>query len=279
MNGPLTNYSLSSTRAWLPACAPLMKTFFRYKDIIFYRTLAGLKSESRKNYLGYVWFLLEPVMSTGVLYFAMSHVTGQRGAEAIFTILLGMLAWQWFEGSVMLSSASIVGKFHVHMQVPLPKYLFPLVDIGINTIRFACAFVLVLAICLGFASGPGPALLWLPLVLLLQLALIIGVSLIVSIAVTLMPDLRMLLQSVFRLLFFVSGIFFGAERVPAHLLGWFHANPLTVLIESYRAIILSGHAPNVVLLGRATALIVAILIVGFLVQGYYDKRLLKLTNA
>jgi lipopolysaccharide transport system permease protein len=256
-----------------------MKTFFRYKDIIFYRTLAGLKSEARKNYLGYLWFLLEPVMSTGVLYFAMSHITGQRGAEAVFTILLGMLTWQWFEGSVMLSSTSINSKFHVHMQVPLPKYLFPLVDIGTNTIRFACAFVLVLAICLGFGSGPSLALLWLPLVLLLQLTLIIGVSLTVSIAVTLMSDLRMLLQSVFRLLFFVSGIFFGAERVPDRLLGWFHANPLTVLIESYRAIILSGRAPDPALLGRAAALIAGILLVGVFVQGHYDKRLLKLTNA
>jgi lipopolysaccharide transport system permease protein len=256
-----------------------MKTFLRYKDIIFYRTLAGLKSEARKNYLGYLWFVFEPMLSTAVLYFAMSQLTGDRGAEAVFGILIGMLAWQWFEGSVMLSSGSIAGKFHVHLQVPLPKYLFPLVDIGTNTIRFGCAFSIVLAVCLFFGAGPGLPLLWLPVVLVIQLFFIIGLSLVVSIAVTLMPDLRVLLQSLFRLLFFVSGIFFTAERVPEHLLPWFHANPITIFIESYRAIILQGHAPDVSLLARTVVFTAVLLVAGCFVQSHFDKRLLKLTNA
>lgn len=256
-----------------------MKTFFRYKDIIFYRTLAGLKSEARKNYLGYLWFIFEPMLSTAVLYFAMSQLTGDRGAQAVFGILLGMLTWQWFEGSVMLSAGSITGKFHVHLQVPLPKYLFPLVDIGANTIRFACAFAVVLLVCFFFGAPPGLALLWLPVVLLIQLLFIIGLSLVVSIGVTLMPDLRVLLQSLFRLLFFVSGIFFTAERVPEHLLPWFHANPITIFIESYRAIILHGHAPDTTLLARTVVFTIVLLIAGGFVQSHFDKRLLKLTNA
>lgn len=256
-----------------------MRSFFRYKDIIYYRTLAGLKSEARKNYLGYVWFLLEPLMSTGVLYFAMSHLTGQRGASAILTILLGMITWQWLEGSAMLSAGSIAAKFHVHQQVPLPKYLFPLVDIGTNTIRFAFAFGIVLVACFLFGARPSLALLWLPLLLGLQLALIIGLSLLVSISVTLVSDLRLLVQSLFRLLFFVSGIFFTAERVPAHLLPYFHANPMAVLIESYRAVILEGRSPDIILLGTVAAFSALLLAVGGLLHSYFDKRLLKLTNA
>lgn len=256
-----------------------MSELLRYKDIIFYRTLAGLKSEARRNHLGYFWFVLEPLLGTGVLYFAMSHLTGERGSVAVLTILVGMLAWQWFEGSIMLSANSLSQKFHIHLQVPLPKYLFPLVDIGTNTIRFAFAFTLVLSACLLLGPGPSPALLWLPVLLLLQLALITGVSLVVSIGVTLLPDLRLVLQSLFRLLFFVSGIFFTAERVPAHLLPYFHANPITVLIESYRRVILDRAAPDLVLLGRAALLALALLVLGACIQTYYDKRLLKLTNA
>lgn len=256
-----------------------MKNLIRYKDIILYRILAGLKSEARKNYLGYYWFILEPLLSTGVLYFAMSHLTGQRGTGPIFEILVGMLAWQWFEGSVMQSAGSITQKYHVHIQVPLPKYMFPIVDVGTTTIRFACAFPLVVGAAFILGKGPTLALVWLPLVLALQLAFIIGLSLVVSIGVTLMPDLRVLLQSVFRLLFFVSGIFFGAERVPANLLPWYHSNPLTVFIESYRAIILKGAAPDFVLLAKIVPATVLIFIAGCLVQRHFDKRLLKLTNA
>ncbi len=255
-----------------------MNNVLRYKDIIYYRTLAGLKSEARKNYLGYLWFIFEPLLSTGVLYFAMSHLTGNRGADAILTILVGMITWQWFEGSIMLSSLSLTTKFHIHMQVPLPKYLFPLVDIGTHTVRFACAFLLVLSVCLCLAHGPTIALLWLPVLLILQLAMIIGFSLIISISVTLMPDLKVLMQSIFRLLFFVSGIFFTAEKVPAHLLPYFHANPITIFIESFRGVILEGKAPNVSLLAYNAVITVVLFVVGGCIQSYFDKRLLKLTN-
>ena len=256
-----------------------IKDFTRYKDIILYRALAGLKSEARQNFLGYFWFVLEPLISTGIFYFAMSHLTGQRGAGAVFSILLGMTAWQWFEGSVLLSANSIKSKFHIHQQVPLPKFLFPLVDISINTIRFTFAFTIIVVACLMINKGPSWALLSLPAVLIIQLLFIVSLSLVISIAVTLFSDLFLILQSTFRLLFFVSGIFFGAERVPPHLLPYFHANPITIFIESYRAIIIDQKMPDLYLLQNALLVTGGLLIIGCIIQAYFDKRLLKLTNA
>jgi lipopolysaccharide transport system permease protein len=255
-----------------------MKDLLRYKDIILYRTLAGLKSEARKNYLGYIWFILEPLLGTGVFYFAMTHLTGQRGPAAVLTILVGMTAWQWFEGSVMLSANSITAKFHVHMQVPLPKYIFPMVDVGMNTVRFFFAFSLIIIAWWFLNAGPSVALPWLVLVLMLQLLFTISLSLAVSILVTLFSDLLLLLQSLFRLLFFSSGIFFTASKVPEHLLPYFYANPIAVFIESYREIILFQRAPNLHRLGNAALITLAILIISGLIQSYFNKRLLKLTN-
>jgi lipopolysaccharide transport system permease protein len=209
----------------------------------------------------------------------MSHLTGQRGAGAVFNILLGMTAWQWFEGSVLISANSIKAKFHIHQQVPLPKFLFPLVDVCINTIRFAFAFTIIVTACLLINKGPSWALLSLPAVLCIQLLFIVSLSMVVSIVVTLFSDLLLILQSSFRLLFFVSGIFFGVDRVPPHLLPYFHANPITIFIESYRAIIIDQKMPDLNLLQNALIITGFILIVGCIIQAYFDKRLLKLTNA
>jgi len=255
-----------------------MNDLLRYKDIILYRILAGLKSEARKNYLGYLWFILEPLLATGVFYFAMTHLTGQRGPTAVLTILVGMTAWQWFEGSVMLSANSIVAKFHVHMQVPLPKYIFPMVDVGTNTVRFGFSFVLIILACWLLVAGPSLALPWLALVLALQFVFIISLSLAVSILVTLFSDLLLLLNSIFRLLFFGSGIFFTVDKVPEHLLPYFYANPIAVFIDSYREIILFQRAPNLILLGEAALTTAKILVISGCIQYYFDKRLLKLTN-
>lgn len=255
-----------------------MQTFIRHKDIIYYRTLAGLKSEARKSYLGYMWFVAEPLLSTAVLYIVMTQVSGQRGPAAVMSILLGMVIWQWFEGAVMLGSGSITAKYHIHLQVPLPKYLFPLVDIGSHTIRFFFAYSLIATTCLVFGHGLSWAVFWLPIVILTQLIFTISVGLIVSLLVTLVSDLVVLIQSLFRLLFFVSGIFFTAERVPPALLPWFHANPLAVFIESQRAIILHGRAPDTGLLLQVALVSLGLLAAGAALHKHYDKSLLKLTN-
>jgi lipopolysaccharide transport system permease protein len=179
----------------------------------------------------------------------------------------------------MLSANSITAKFHVHMQVPLPKYIFPMVDVGMNTVRFFFAFILIIVACCFLNTGPSLVLPWLSLVLVLQLLFTISLSLAVSILVTLFSDLLLLLHSMFRLLFFSSGIFFTADKVPTHLLPYFQANPIAVFIESYRDIILLQRAPNLHLLGNAALTTTGLMAVSACIQSYYNKRLLKLTNA
>ena len=39
----------------------------RYRDIIWYRAYAELKAEAQLNYMGYVWWLLEPLAKHGSL--------------------------------------------------------------------------------------------------------------------------------------------------------------------------------------------------------------------
>ncbi len=257
----------------------------RYKDIVLYRTHASIKSEARQSYLGYVWFLLEPMMSTAVLYFAWSYINGAKGFEAILTILIGMVAWGWFESSVMGGAGSIKAKFHVLNQFSLPKWIFPVVTILVNSWKSLFVFGVVLA--MAAAKGLiGVHTLWLPVILLVQLMLIVGLTLPISIAVTLMHDLTTVISSVFRLLFFVSGLFFTASQVKQKCVegntpGLYEAflwNPMAVLIDAYRAVIQRGESPDFSLLGRAAGLALVFLVLGLAAHAYFDKKILKLTN-
>lgn len=269
--------------------------FIRYKDIVLYRTQAGIKSEGRQNYLGYIWFLLEPLMSTAVLYFAWTQLQGSKGPKSVLMILIGMITWQWFEGSVMIGATSIKAKFHVLNQFALPKYIFPIVSILVNSWKFVCVFALILVFSTFVSQqpegpafswhAPGLAWAWLPVVLAVQLALIVAVTMTLSIVVTLANDMLTVMSSVFRLLFFVSGLFFTVDSITfsdpekqERIRDLFHWNPMAVLIESYRKIILDNTAPDWALFARPVGITVVFLAVGLALNAYYDKKLLKLTN-
>lgn len=216
----------------------------RYKDILRYRTLAQLKAESKNNYLGYVWFVLEPLISTAILYVVFGLIMGNRGSDMVLFILIGMMIWQWFEGSITTGTHGISEKARILNVVNVPKFIFPMVYVLANTWRFLWVYLVMvlLAHILGYPANWG--YLWLPLVLFVQLFLILGITLPLAVVIAYMPDFTTMVSSVFRLLFFLSGIFFGPDRVPADLVFYYNLNPITLLMNANRDILLHGRMPD-----------------------------------
>lgn len=255
-----------------------ISTIKRYCGIILYRTIAGIKSEARQNYLGYLWFLLEPVLSTTVLYIAFTQVTGKTGPQYVAFLILGLISWQWFESSCMLGATAIKMKYGVLTQFNLPKYIFPIVSVMVNTWKFLCVFIVILIAAAIMGFPPNEHFVHLPQLLLFQLLLIIGITLPLSIGATLMNDLLTAVSSIFRLLFFMSGIFFDSSVVPENLKSWFYANPMAVFIESYRMVVIHNQAPHMSRLFEAAMVSTGFLVLGLVLHMYYDKKILKLTN-
>ncbi len=248
----------------------------RLWGIVFYRTLAGIKAEGRQNYLGYFWYLLEPALSTAIFYFAFSHVMG-RGVEYVIFLLIGLTAWQWYEGTCLAAATAIKAKLHILQHFDLPKHIFPLVTILVSTWKFLCIFFVLIAgyLLLGKNPWPGWNLVWLPLILACQLLLIVSTSIPLAISATYFNDTLTLASTVFRILFFVSGIYFSADKVPAQLLGAFYANPMAGIIESYRHVLLDRQPPNFPALLYCALASGAWLGVGLLFSAYVNRRILK----
>jgi lipopolysaccharide transport system permease protein len=247
----------------------------RYKDIVWYRTLAQLKSESKQFYLGYIWFLLEPALATSILFLVFGVILNNRSGEFVVFLVIGMTVWQWFEAAVNEGMLGTKMKLPILSQIPLPKYLFPLVQIFSATWKFAFVFtvVLVFAWICGFAPNKHyPELL---LVLGAQLLLIVGIALPCSVAATYYEDTMRVIQSLFRLLFYLSGVFFGPEKVPDDLKTWFYLNPMAGLIESYRTIILGQQALDLKLIAYPLVLGCIATIFGVMCCIAIDKKLMK----
>ena len=256
-----------------------VRKLIRYKDIILYRTAAGIKSEARQNYLGYLWFLFEPMLSAAVLYLALTKITGQKGPEYIAFLLLGLIAWQWFESAIAAASMSIREKYGTLIQFNLPKYLFPVVTVLINTWKFAVAFLVILCLMPWLGFPPNWRYLELPVIMFVQLLLIVGLAIPIALTLTFFSDLRAIVSSAFRLRFYLSGVFFKPELVPPELRRWFFANPMADLIDSYRQVVLDDAAPNGRHLAYAASVAIVLLAVGAIYHRLVDKRILKQIRA
>lgn len=253
----------------------IIDTITRHKDILWYRTTAYLKSESRQNYLGYIWFFAEPALLTLTLYLVFGFILGNRGSGFVLFLLTGLTVWQWFEGSINEGLLEIKAKLHIMHQVPLPKYIFPIVKIFVTTWKFICIFsvILVCSYCFGFK--PNMAYLCLPLLILSQLILVIGIVLPLSVAAAFYADISKVVSVVLRLLFYLSGIFFSTDIVPIKLLKFFYFNPIACLVEGFREIIFKEQFPQLFFILNSFIWGIILCIFGFLICKYVDKKILK----
>jgi lipopolysaccharide transport system permease protein len=215
----------------------------RFVDIVFFKAYADLRAERERTYLGFLWWVFEPVLYALVVWIVFQKVL-MRGAEgfALF-VLSGMVVWQWIKSCISHGSSSVLEAHGLIQQVRLPPVIFPLATILSDTVKFG--FVLALLILVLAASGtpPSPALLALPLVLVAALAFICAVTIWLSAMVPFVPDLRHVTENVLMAMLFLSGIFYDVTSIPEPMQSWFFINPSARIIHEAREILLHGHWP------------------------------------
>ena len=215
----------------------------RYWDIIYYRTYAELKAEAQVRYLGYVLWLLDPLINT-VLFYVILLAMNQSTTEAVTFLLTGSIIWQWSATCFISATTSIFDAGEMLKYVYLPKVVLPLISILSNTWRFLFIFALLLIWCWCSGHLPTSAYFALPVIMLLQLLIIVGLGLPLAAIMPYFPDARNVVDAVLRYMMLISGIFFAADKLPETYRFYFHLNPLAVLIEAYRDVLMKGIWPN-----------------------------------
>jgi lipopolysaccharide transport system permease protein len=223
-----------------------------------------LKAEARRFGLGYLWWILEPMLYVGVFYLVFVLFLGNRQPDFLVFLAVGKLAFIWFSKSVNQASLSLVNSREVLGQTNLPKHLFPVAVMHEGVYRQAAvfAFLLVLVLALGYA--PTAAWVWLIPVVVTQYLLILACGLGAAILVCLQRDFQMLIQLGMVFLLFMSGVFWDISTLtnPSAVFWLETLNPLAVLLDSYRQILLSGRAPDsgqLVLIGFQSTVLIGIM--------------------
>lgn len=216
----------------------------RHLSLVFYKTYADLKAESERTYVGFIWWIIEPLASMLVYYLVFSVILERGGENYVAFLFMGVVPWRWFQTTVMHGSSSIISGRGLMQQVHLPKIVLPVVTLLSDTAKFSVVFLLLL-IYVAVAGLPvGAPYLALPLVLAVQFLLVASLTLLTAAVTPFLPDLRFVLQNLIRLWFFLSGVFYDLEIFSEQAQEYLRLNPMAVLLEGYRDIMLDSVWPD-----------------------------------
>jgi lipopolysaccharide transport system permease protein len=232
-------------------------------EIIWYKTYFDLKAEVARGSLGVLWLVLEPLLYLGALSVVFIAIRQRTDEGFLAFLFVGLVVWKWFAMSVSQGSNSIVGHAGLMRQVYIPKTFFPLVSLGVNFVKFFIVFCLLMTALLALGFEANLTWLSLPALLMIQLLFLASVTFTISWSVCYIPDIKMVVDNSLLFLFFLSGILFDISKAPDYIRDYLYLNPVLIIIDSFRTVLLKGEWPNwspllIVVLGSLLLLLLSI---------------------
>jgi ABC-type polysaccharide/polyol phosphate export permease len=224
--------------------AEYFREILKRKDLLLYLVKSGLKAEHRNSYLGYFWWLLDPLLSAVVYYFLIAIVLGHGGKYYGLYLIIGLIAWRWTSSVVSNSSRAILSYRSIINQVYLPKAIFPMARTVSQLVHFLFGLVAIVVFLVCYQVVPGWQIVYIPLIILVQLLMLAAVSLLMAYVCVFIRDIDNIMSHIIRIWFYATPIIWEGDRLPENYRWVTDINPMAVILQAYRDVFMYSSHPN-----------------------------------
>jgi lipopolysaccharide transport system permease protein len=216
----------------------------------------------KRSALGLAWTLINPLLQLAVFAFVFQLVLPVNVPKYSSFVFSGLLVWNWFQGSLFQATGVITNNRALIRQPGFPAAILPVVTVTTGLIHFTLALPILLVFMTIDGIELKPIILTMPLLLALQFLFTVSLTYPLAAINVTFRDTQHILGVILQLLFYLTPLFYDLKSVPEHLRLVYHLNPIVLLVESYRNILIQGGQPDWLALGILSALSVVLLPIG-----------------
>jgi ABC-type polysaccharide/polyol phosphate export permease len=227
-----------------------IKKFSRYA---WYNAVAELKAQVAESYLGWLWWILDPLLFMFVYSFVFVTIRGGQSNIEHFPlfVFIGLTFWNFFASTVQ-SSVNVIRSYRaVLMKTYIPKFILVLMLELVNLIKMMIGLGLSIVI-MAFLRIPFTVhMLEVIPILFVYIILTFGMSLVVAHIGVYIADFNNIITVVLRLLFYLSGVFFTLDAFEGKV--FFGQDLLSIynmiiptgfIIKQFREVLMYGYGAN-----------------------------------
>ena len=257
-----------------------------YADLIRYRELFAslfqrdLRAKYKGSVLGLFWSLALPVTLMLVYLVVFSVMWKVTDVDNYWLFLLcGLPPWVFFATSLQSSARSLLENASLIRKVRFPRQLVPLSIVATQLVAFSVMTGIVFLLSMiVLPDSRSTAWLVFPIAAFI-VAFVSGLSLAAAAANAIYRDIEFVIAALLLPLFFLTPILYSLDQLPGaadhpwllDLLQW--GNPLTPMIECFRAPLFLGEVPSTANLVYLVVETLVALAVGAAVFNAVDDRI------
>jgi ABC-type polysaccharide/polyol phosphate export permease len=207
--------------------------------------MADLKSQVEGSYLGALWWILDPLLYMLVYSFIVKYVFRSEVERLSLFVFVGLTAWNFFSSSVQ-SSVNVIRSYRsVLLKNYIPKFALVVMTMIVNLVKMGIGLGISIVTVIASGIGIKPTLPCILPVLLVYMVITFGVSLICAHIGVYVSDFNNVVTVLLRLLFYLSGVFFTIDMIPARILRVYnYICPTGFLLEQFRGALMYGESAS-----------------------------------
>ncbi len=259
------------------------KGLYQYRDLIWLLVKRNFTVMYKQTILGPAWVIIQPLLTTLVFTVVFGNIAGlpTDGMPKFLFYMAGNIVWQFFSKCLTVTSSTFITHRQLFGKVYFPRLCMPISTVLTQLINFGVQFVMFIGFVIYYAVQPGTAvvpngrlILLTPLILLQLGVLGLGCGIIISALTTKYRDLQMLVGFGEHLWMYATPVTYSASLIATkypHLMGAYMLNPITPVLELFRAAYLGVPSYSSGYLLRSAAITLVIIALGVVLFSRTEK--------
>lgn len=214
-----------------------LKSLWAYRELLYFLIWRDVKVKYKQTVLGVSWAVIQPLFTTIIFSIFFGNLAGLPSDRIPYPLFAyaALMPWMFFSNAVTKSGASLVGSANLITKIYFPRMIIPSAVVAAGLIDLVIAFGILIVMMVCYDIGLTWNLVMVPALVVMTALLAVAVGMWASALDVQYRDVRHALPFAIQLTMFATPIIYPVSIVPERWRWAFNLNPLTGIIEGYRA--------------------------------------------
>lgn len=244
-----------------------IKLLISYRELLFNLAYREISQRYKQSVLGYAWVVINPLFQLLVLSFVFSTIfrVSSFNVPYVVFLIVGLLPWNFFSQSLASATGSLVANSSLITKIYFPREILVYATIIAKAVDFFYSCLVLVLFFIFYKITISWQIFWIIPIFLIQVIFTAGLSLIISSFNLFYRDIQYLLNLIISLWFYLTPVIYPIEQFPEKYRFVFSLNPMSVIINGYRQVILGAAPPNLYSLSIAAAVSIGFFMIAYII--------------
>ncbi|MCA9968836.1 MAG: ABC transporter permease [Anaerolineales bacterium] len=242
------------------------QSLYSHRELLWAWTVRTVRARYQQSALGVLWTIFQPVAQVAIFTLIFTRIVPVDTGDVPYPVFnfAAMVPWLFFSMALTDMVTALVVNMNLVTKIYFPREILPAAAMLARFLDFLISLVILAVLILLFGLPIYPlGWLFVPVIAVVQMAFTMGIGLIGAALNVFYRDIQHIFTLVLRIWFYACPIIYPVDRIPEAYRTLYFLNPMSGILEAYRAVLLNGQMPDATL---GTAAIVSFVL---LAAGYW----------